>query len=280
MNCKEINRVLTEGSMASPPQPEVENHLRTCANCRELVRAVTGPPAEPIAVQRPSAVSLRRIEEAIRADLRPVRPIAAKGWLFVTLILVFLAMVAVEVSRLGAFALRVMTPLQTSVILGALAVSTGLVAFSLVNQIVPGSRHRISPTLLPLGIIIALMIAALALFHVRPQQHFWERSWGCIRTGMPIAALTAIPCWLILRCGAMLYPPIAGAATGLLAGLAGATALQIHCPNLDVWHIVVGHVGVAAIGALTGLLIGTAAERALPVTSPSAAANKPSRRKI
>jgi hypothetical protein len=48
--------------------------------------------------------------------------------------------------------------------------------------------------------------------------------------------------------------------TGLLAGLVGTTALEIHCPHLDGWHILVSHLGVAVLGAVTGCLLGLAVE--------------------
>jgi len=64
----------------------------------------------------------------------------------------------------------------------------------------------------------------------------------------------------VLRPGAILSPIMTGAATGLLAGLAGTTALEIHCPNLDAWHILASHLGVAVIGAVVGLLVGWAVE--------------------
>jgi hypothetical protein len=51
-----------------------------------------------------------------------------------------------------------------------------------------------------------------------------------------------------------------GAATGLLAGLVGTTALEIHCPNLDAWHILVAHLGVGVLGAIGGFFLGLAAE--------------------
>jgi hypothetical protein len=60
----------------------------------------------------------------------------------------------------------------------------------------------------------------------------------------------------VLRRGAILSPIMTGAATGLLAGLAGATALEIHCPNLDASHILVSHLGVAVLGAVAGLVVG------------------------
>jgi hypothetical protein len=58
----------------------------------------------------------------------------------------------------------------------------------------------------------------------------------------------------------MLSPGMTGAATGLLAGLVGTTVLEIHCPNLDAWHILISHLGVAMLCALAGLVIGVAAE--------------------
>jgi hypothetical protein len=51
-----------------------------------------------------------------------------------------------------------------------------------------------------------------------------------------------------------------GAATGLLAGLVGTSALEIHCPNLDAWHILVSHLGVAVLGAMAGLVVGVVFE--------------------
>ena len=47
---------------------------------------------------------------------------------------------------------------------------------------------------------------------------------------------------------------------GLLAGLAGTSMLEIHCPNLDAWHILLSHLGVAILCALAGLAIGLTAE--------------------
>jgi hypothetical protein len=74
--------------------------------------------------------------------------------------------------------------------------------------------------------------------------------------------LAAVPFWILLRRGAVLSPRVTGAATGLLAGLAGTSTLEIHCPNLDVWHILVSHLGVAVLGAVAGFIVGTAVEMA------------------
>jgi hypothetical protein len=153
-----------------------------------------------------------------------------------------------------------MTPLETVAILTALAVSTGLLAYSLVHQMIPGSHYRISPRLLPVGIAVSLTIVIAVLFQFQHEQNFWGHAWPCIRVGTPIGVLAAVPFWLILRRGAILSPGMTGATTGLLAGLVGTSVLEIHCPNLDAWHILVSHLGIAMLCALAGLIIGLAVE--------------------
>jgi hypothetical protein len=102
------------------------------------------------------------------------------------------------------------------------------------------------------------MIAVL--FQFQHEQNFWGHAWPCIRAGIPIGVLAAVPFWLILRRGAILFPAMTGATTGLLAGLVGTSVLEIHCPNVDAWHILVSHLGVAMLCALAGLIVGLAVE--------------------
>jgi hypothetical protein len=230
--------------------------LKRCKRCQELVRALNvAIPAGPA-----SPATLRQIERGIAADLRPVRPLAPKSYVFAALVAIFVCFVTVGVYRLGAFAIRVMSPLQAGVILGTLAISTALLAYSLVHQMVPGSRHRIPPRLLPVGIMISLAVAIAVLFQFQHQQTFLPNTWACLRAGIPMGALAAVPLWLVLRRGAILSPRMTGAATGLLAGLVGTSALEVHCPNLDAWHILVSHLGVAVLGAMAGLVIGFVSE--------------------
>lgn len=213
-----------------------------------------------VSLDRSSPEILRQIAEGIATNLRPVRPIAAGRYFFGALVGIFVSFVAVAVYRMGAFSIAVMTPLQTAAILSALAIATCLLAYSLVNQMAPGSRHRIPPVLLLVGIAISLAITIAVLFQFQQERSFWIKCWGCIRAGTPIGILAAAPFWLVLRRGAILSPGTTGAATGLLAGLVGTSVLEIHCPNLDAWHILVSHLGVAIMCALAGLVTGLMAE--------------------
>jgi Negative regulator of sigma F len=263
MNCQDINQAIVEGS-ASPLPPEAEEHLRTCARCRELVGALKLRAPGDV----PSPMVLREIERGLVANLRPVRPIAPKGYIFVTMMAIFAVTAVVGLSRLAAFAIAAMTPLQTYAIFGALAISAGLLAYSLVNQMVPGSRYRVPPGRVPFVIMMWLMVSVAVLFPFQQERSFWFSAWVCIRGGTPVAAFAAVPLWLVLRRGEILSPIMTGAATGLLAGLAGTTALEIHCPNLAAWHILASHLGVAVIGAVVGLLVGWALENRKLILRP------------
>lgn len=251
MNCRDIDGILVEGSLGSPFSTDVEDHLRDCARCQLLVSATK----TSTLTDEPSPVTLVHIESRVIADLRPVRPLR-RLYVFAALIAIFVFAVAVAVYRLGAFAIAVMSPLQASVIWGTLAVCTGLLVSSLVQQIVPGGRHRISPHLAPAGIMVALAGVIALLFHFQPERNFWAKDWACLKTGISLGAIVAVPLWLVLRRGAILSPALTGATAGLLAGLVGTSSLELHCPNLHAAHILVSHLGVAVLGATVGLFTG------------------------
>jgi hypothetical protein len=253
MNCHAVDRALSQGS---PLPLQAEEHAATCDRCQQLLRALNSSvPVEPL-----SPAALRKIADSLAHNLRPVRPLAPARYFVGAFVGIFVSIVALSVYRLGALAIAVMTPLQTTTILSTLVIGTGLLVYSLVNQMVPGSRHRIPPALLSVGITILVAIVMAILFQVQQEENFWGNAWACIRAGTLIGALAAVPFWLVLRRGAILSPRMTGAAAGLLAGLAGTSMLEIHCPILDAWHILLSHLGVAILCALAGLAIGLAAE--------------------
>ena len=253
MNCNDLAKALSK----EPQLPlEAQEHVKGCKRCQALVTALN----TPVATEPPSPATLQQIAEGIATNLRPVSPVAPAGYFFGAFAGIFVSIVALFVYPMGALAIAVMTPLETVAILTALAVSTGLLAYSLAHQMIPGSRHRISPRLLPVGIGVLLTIVIAVLFQFQHEQNFWGHAWPCIRVGTPIGVLAAVPFWLILRRGAILSPSMTGATTGLLAGLVGTSVLEIHCPNLDAWHLLISHLGIAMLCALAGLIIGMAVE--------------------
>ncbi|MGH7866409.1 MAG: hypothetical protein ACREP9_01985, partial [Candidatus Dormibacteraceae bacterium] len=127
MNCRDVDGMLVEGSLASPFSTEVEDHVRSCVRCRGLICAV----GTSALTDQPSPATLRQIESGIIADYRPVRPMGPRLYFFAALIAIFVCGVGFGVYRLGAFAITVMSPLQGSVIFGMLVACTGLLVSSL-----------------------------------------------------------------------------------------------------------------------------------------------------
>jgi Negative regulator of sigma F len=178
--------------------------------------------------------------------LRPVHR-TRKERLLTALALIFVCGVAFGVSRIGAFALAVMSPLQAAVMLAAVVGGAALTAYSLSSQIMPGSVHRIRPQILPFAVILSLALATVLVFQFQHERNFWAASWWCIRAGTGFGALAAVPLWLVSRRGAVLSPITTRLAGGLFAGLVGTSVLEIHCPILDAWHILFAHLGVSVL---------------------------------
>jgi hypothetical protein len=264
MNCQDINQAIVEGS-ASPLPPEAEEHLRTCARCRELA----GTLKVPVPADLPSPTVLREIERGLVADLRPVRPIAPKRYIFVVL------------SNLRCHLISGCLPYRSvrhrcqdptsnernSRSLGDQRGSAGVLARESDGPGKPVSRFL--QVGLPLVIVISLMVSVAVLFPFQHERQLLVQRLGVHPTGaLMLQPIAAVPLWLVLRRGAILSPIMTGAATGLLAGLVGTTALEIHCPNLDASHILVSHLGVAVLGAVAGLVVGWAVENRKLIRRP------------
>jgi hypothetical protein len=141
-----------------------------------------------------------------------------------------------------------------------LAASAVLLANSMVRQMVPGSRHIFAPAVLLVSILVLLMMVIAATFRSQPESAFLAGGVICLKNGLMYSIPAASLLWLILRRGAILYPTPIGAVAGGLAGLAGLSVLEVNCPNLNVFHILVWHGGVVIIDSLAGALLGAAVE--------------------
>jgi hypothetical protein len=185
----DVDQVIIDQLVASRLLHQAEEHPRSCKRCQDLARAVSAP----VAAELPSPTTLRQIERSILADLRAVRPLVSNRYVFAAFVAVFVSFLAVGVYRLGAFGITLMSPLQAGAILSALVIGGALLAYSLVQQIVPGSRYRIPPKLLPVGVIVSLTVAIAVLFQFQHERDFWAKGWACLRAGIPIGILAAVP---------------------------------------------------------------------------------------
>ena len=205
-----------------------------------------------------SAVSpalLESIVGSIKPSMRPVRPITPAWLLTAGLILIATAVALAGAARAGLYGIERLTVFERIVIFPALVLLLWASAVEFAASMVPGSRRRMHPGVL-LAISCLVMIGVFAgVFRDYHTTHFVSAGIACLVAGLVHAIPVALLSWLLLRRGFAVNPVAAGAVAGTLAGLAGVTMLELHCPNFQVLHVVVWHTAVIPASAAAGALI-------------------------
>lgn len=203
-----------------------------------------------------------RVSTALTASLRPVRPMAP-AWMLASELMAISAIVAVAgAGWLGFYGIRKLSVAETAAIFIALVIFSWLAALLSVAETTPGGLRWKNPEIMdpvmrnPGMLLLAVMAIWLgmdaALFHDYELGAFVRQGMSCLRAGLAVAIPAGIGSWLVLRRGFAVNPPTAGIAAGTLAGLAGLTMLEIHCPNFRAPHVMVWHTAVIPVSALAG----------------------------
>ena len=270
MTCREIDSALISYSTTKELTPEAAEHISHCENCGRLVwvlnewRTVASLPAD----------RTKRISSAMLGNLEPVRPLAPARIFIFGFALVFVGAVAVGSFLSGTVGWSVLSTFQKAAVFGPLAAFAGVLAWSLVRLMVPGSRHVIRPIWSSIAALTLLVIVIAEVFHPQAESEFVSTGLRCLRTGSAWAVPAAALFWLLLRRGAVLSPGLTGATAGGLAGFAGLMVLEVRCPNLSSYHILVWHWGVALLAMLGGLALGRLLKPASVTRSGASRSNR------
>lgn len=211
-----------------------------------------------IAVQNRPALSpalLERIAGQIKPTLRPVRPMAPAWLLTGSLILISVAVALAGTARAGFFGIELLTPIERALIFPALVLFLCIAARELAAAMIPGSRRLVPPGALAAISCLVLMVIFAGSFRDYHTTHFVAAGVSCLAAGMVHALPVALLSWLLLRRGFALNPVAAGAVAGTLAGLAGVTMLELHCPNFQLFHVLVWHTAVIPFCGAAGALV-------------------------
>jgi hypothetical protein len=260
MDCAEIRDALVSG--ACPAGQAVDEHVRECAACAELLRdqgnlgrALARPDAPP-ADDGALWASVERAIDAERGPLAwlrsrptPVRLLAA---LLGGAIVVFLGGRA----RDGHAA-----PERSLVWLAAFAVAG---AVSIWFLLAPLGRRRPS---FPLRVALIGSALGLPFFHAltgslserpppRSVASFAEQAFACFSYGLLLTLPFLAVLWALERSQRPWLKVVTGA--GALAGLVANAALTLHCASTDAHHLALGHatigVGLVCLGALGAIV--------------------------
>ena len=253
MTCRDMDAVIDAHAGGAGLPPEAAGHVAGCDRCRRLLGALDAARDLPV----PPPEQMRRIQASLAADLRPVKPLPSTAAVLAALTISFLIVSTAGVLQLHAYGWHVLGFAQKVVVFACLSLGASVLALSAVGQMRPGSKFAISPGWLPLGALLLLAAAMAAVFEARPETAFAAHGVRCLRAGLIYTAPGALLSWFWLRRGAALDARLMGATAGAFAALMGITVLEIHCPNLNVNHILVWHLGVLVVAALLGAALGS-----------------------
>jgi len=204
---------------------------------------------------------LKRIAAQMNSSLRPVRPLLAR-WVLSSGLALSCAALAVAVGAMTGFSgVEKLTLWKSVMILSTLGILLWVAAKSLVNHVIPGSRHPLSALAILIGVTAALLGVFALAFQDYRLDHFVSDGLPCLRTGLLVAVPAAALIGLLLRRGFAVNALTAALAAGVLAGLCGVTMLELHCPNFLALHVLVWHTAVVPVSAAAGVLVARALRR-------------------
>jgi hypothetical protein len=94
------------------------------------------------------------------------------------------------------------------------------------------------------------------LFSDYRTERFVSQGMTCLTAGLLHAIPVSVASVWVLSRGFALNSVAGGLAKGTLAGLAGVTMLELHCPNFEAPHVMVWHIAVLAVSGVVGGLMG------------------------
>jgi len=202
-----------------------------------------------------SPALLERIAGSIKPSLLPVRPLPPAWLLIGGLILIAAAVALAGAARAGIYGIERLSVFGRTLIFPALVLFLWAAAAEFAASMVPGSRRRMHPLVLLAISCLALTGVFAGVFRDYHTTHSVSAGITCLVAGLVHAIPVAFLSWLLLRRGFAVNPVAAGAVAGTLAGLAGVTMLELHCPNFQVLHVLIWHTAVIPVSAAAGALM-------------------------
>jgi hypothetical protein len=199
---------------------------------------------------------LERIAESIESSMQPVRPLPSTGFLSGALVLIAVAVALLGAARAGFQGVESLTWDQRLLIFGTLALVAWFAAGQTVREWIPGSRGRVASVAMLVTVSAPLLAVFALLFHNYHTTHFVPAGVACLFTGLLHAIPAGLLVWWLLRRGYTVNAIVAGLASGVLAGLAGVTMLELHCTNFETSHLLVWHTLVVPLSGAVGAIIG------------------------
>ena len=155
---------------------------------------------------------------------------------------------------LGPHGIQKMSEVEIWLIFSVLGILVWVAAVLSVTETIPGSRRPVAPWILLVCGCAGLAAVFAMLFHDYRMERFVPQGMACLTAGVAFALPAFIATWWVLRRGFTVNPAAAGLVQGTLAGLAGVTMLELHCPIFEAPHLLVWHIAVLPVCGAAGVL--------------------------
>jgi hypothetical protein len=243
VNCRDIDDLLITGAELTA---DARRHVSECAACQLLLASSQSQPVGP-----PDSEVLARIQGHIGQSLESVQPIASSAVYACAFVLISAVIGVAGAKLFGLQGWPVLTAPERAVILTVLAGAILLGALGMARDMRPGSPS-VRGWVVFAAAFVGIEAVFVALFHDYSPGDFVRRGMICLRAGVACAIPAGLLMWLLLRRGYVVAPVSTGIAVGTAAGLAGVTALELHCGLLTVPHVAIWHAGVLVVSGVLG----------------------------
>lgn len=250
----ELDRVFAGGSPGGETltlSQQALEHLRRCERCQRLYQWFR----EGFSLAEVSPVVYEKIQAQLKASLKPVSPQSPPRVLAAQFLIVFFLFASPAIGMLGAAGLHEMRWIQLIGIGSVLVFGAALLSLSLAWQMTPGSLHRVPARVAVPALMAGFLVGIAILFPWHAPEAFLVRGWSCLKAGLLMAIPAALLFWMLVRRGHAMATGALGGTLGAIAGLLGASVLQLTCARQDASHLLVWHGGVLVISIGLGMLI-------------------------
>ena len=243
MTCQELSTLLSERPLAALPadlRTQAEQHLATCPGCRSLTQMIDGIQRMPV----PQSVFSPE-------KIAPVRPMPSRGLFIAFAFAAPILLAGLGVWWKGAYGWAVL-PTDSAVLFAILsAIGLGALALGFYRQFKPGAKGTIDGLAAVMILLAGFVVFAAVEFGWHPAESALAlpSAWRCMRFGTIVALGTSLALLSWARLGFASNSWSASFWTGALASMAGIIALGVHCPNLELSHILLGHASVILVAS-------------------------------
>lgn len=177
--------------------------------------------------------------DALKKDLKPVRPLRPAGHYAIGAIVFAVAVLVAWLELVDQAGWREIGPAQWLPLGAGLIVALAASAWAAAQWLSPTGKSSLLLSALGIAVALAGVVSAS-----RAGEFLFVPTAACFSAASVLALFTSAFCLLIFRRAAPQRRERVAVAAGLFSGLLGFLLVQLHCPIRDPGHMLLGHAAV------------------------------------